>query len=57
METPIEVSTVGIIAPPLVSKANLSNHPVAVYLSRLSKGSRRTMMGALSKIAELAWTR
>lgn len=54
METPIEVSTVGIIAPPLVSKANLSNHPVAVYLSRLSKGSRRTMMGALSKIAELA---
>lgn len=54
METLIEVSTVGIIAPFLVSKASLANHPVAVYLSRLSKGSRRTMMGALSKIAELA---
>ncbi|MBL8196540.1 MAG: tyrosine-type recombinase/integrase [Blastocatellia bacterium] len=54
METLIEVSTVGITVPSLVSKANLSNHPVAVYLSRLAKGSRRTMMGALSKIAELA---
>lgn len=54
METLIPVSTVGIIVPSLVSKANLSNHPVAVYLSRLSKGSRRTMMGALSKIVELA---
>jgi site-specific recombinase XerD len=54
MEPLIEVSTVGIIAPFLVSKANLANHSVAVYLSRLSKGSRRTMMGALCKIAELA---
>jgi len=54
METLIPVSTVGITAPSLVSKASLANHPVAVYLSRLAKGSRRTMMGALSKIAELA---
>jgi site-specific recombinase XerD len=54
METLIPVSTVGITVPSLVSKANLSDHPVAVYLSRLAKGSRRTMLGALSKIAELS---
>ena len=54
METLTEISTVGITAPSLISKASLANHPVAVYLSRLAKGSRRTIMGALSKIAELA---